>query len=318
MNGIVAVVITLLIGGAATAYLLVVARGRKESDAGIAALAAMSWREFIHLVLGTLERRGYSVIVDRDAPSSSTEYLLGKDGQRWLMSCKHGSAFVLGAAAVSELAEDIRLRSATGGILVTQGRVDDDARPAARHLRIELLDGPTLWPQVRELLPEAQLARIRSGASQQGRRGLVLAWSVAIASGIAAFILLPAPVPKDPAAAQGVVQTPAPRPAAAVAAAEAAPGRARTDELQPLPDAETLERQRKDLARAISTLPMVDRAAWPTNSTIEVILLETVNDAIPLICPLVERYPGLAASRIQLTPPPGSEAPVRFRQCRAY
>jgi hypothetical protein len=33
---------------------------------------------------------------------------------------------------------------------------------------------------------------------------------------------------------------------------------------------------------------------------------------------LVERYPDLAASRIQLTPPPGSGEQVRFRQCRAY
>jgi restriction system protein len=63
---------------------------------------------------------------------------------------------------------------------------------------------------------------------------------------------------------------------------------------------------------------MVDRAVWTTQSTLEVFLLETDSDAIPSICPLVERYPALASSRIQLTPPPGSQAPVRFRQCRVY
>ena len=36
------------------------------------------------------------------------------------------------------------------------------------------------------------------------------------------------------------------------------------------------------------------------------------------LCPLLERYPELAASRVQLQPPPGSQKPVRFRQCRSY
>ena len=36
------------------------------------------------------------------------------------------------------------------------------------------------------------------------------------------------------------------------------------------------------------------------------------------LCPLLEAYPQLAASRIQLTPPPGSDTPTRFIQCRAF
>ena len=80
----------------------------------------------------------------------------------------------------------------------------------------------------------------------------------------------------------------------------------------------SLERQRADVASAISTLPEVDRAIWATQSTLQVYLLRVEGDAKDEICPLVERYPALASSRVQLTPPPESGAPVRFLQCRTY
>jgi hypothetical protein len=52
----------------------------------------------------------------------------------------------------------------------------------------------------------------------------------------------------------------------------------------------------------------------------EVVLaaVDAGHDVLLEICPLLERYPALAASRVQLTPPPGDSAQVRFRQCRAY
>ena len=41
-------------------------------------------------------------------------------------------------------------------------------------------------------------------------------------------------------------------------------------------------------------------------------------DPINEICPLLERYPELAPSRVQMQPPTGSNKPVRFKQCRTY
>jgi hypothetical protein len=86
------------------------------------------------------------------------------------------------------------------------------------------------------------------------------------------------------------------------------------------PDDATLEQQRRDVASAVSTLPMVDRVIWSTTSTMEVFLaaVDADHDPFTTICPLIERYPALAASRIQLTPPPERDAQVRFRQCRNY
>ena len=83
-------------------------------------------------------------------------------------------------------------------------------------------------------------------------------------------------------------------------------------------DPQELERRRKDLATAVSTLPGIDKALWSTQSTLLVYLSEDLPDPMSSICPLLERYDELAASRIQLQPPAGSARPVRFLQCRAY
>lgn len=314
---IVALVITLLIGGAATFYIRTILLRRDEAKAGIAALSAMSWREFIHLVLEAMQRQGYETIVDEDAPSRSGEYLLAKDGQRWLMSCKHGSAFVLGAAAISELSKDLSLSSAGRGMIVTPGRVAEDAKGPAKLMKIELLDGPTLWPQIRELLPRQQIQAISATAGQNFRKHVLLAWLGALAVGVLALMLMPEPVSPPPAPDDSLAAA-APAPVTAAPVPQAAPAQEAAKPAAEIPDEATLQQQRDDVARAISTLPMVDRAIWPTKSTLEVILLETSSDAIASICPLIERYDGLATSRIQLTPPAGSEASVRFRQCRMF
>ena len=83
-------------------------------------------------------------------------------------------------------------------------------------------------------------------------------------------------------------------------------------------DPVALERRRKETANAISTLFGVDRALWSTQSTLLVYLSAEEADPSSELCPLLERYPELAASRVQLQPPPGSQKSVRFKQCRSY
>jgi restriction system protein len=327
---IVAVAIFLLVGGAATWYIRTVVQRRDEAAAGINALSAMSWREFIHLVLKSLARRGYERVNGDELPSRDGEYLLLRDGERWLMSCKHGSAFVLGAPAVSELADDLKLSSATGGLLVTQGRVADDARGLAKLRHVVLLDGPTLWPQVRDTLPAERMSLIRREAHRRSRPYLLASWLAGAVAGMAALMLLPASDPLEPASrvTHASPMSAAPATVSSAIADTAVAGRAAPPSSTPAApppapaasalDEATLDQQRKDVASAISTLPMVDRATWPSRSTMEVFLLDTSADAFAMICPLMERYPALVASRIQLTPPHGSEMPVRFRQCQAY
>ena len=367
-NWLIAIAATLLIGGIATFCFHTVQRRRDETSAGITALSAVSWRSFIHMVLDALARRGYTRLVDSDNAADDTDYVLQRDGEHWLLSCKHGSAFVLGRLAVNELARAIELKSAAGGFLLTQGRIKDEARPLAALQRIELLDGPALWPQLRDFLPASQLAGIRARASQLARQRVLSSWLFALLAGVAIWLALPAPqrAPAAPAAPPAAAPEPSPAatptapvamdkpapvprdaapagdtpaappsapPSAPVAADEpaqpasaapveaAATATATANEAQdaPTPTAPlSIERQRAEIAAAISTLPDVDRAAWSTESTLQVILSRIDGDAFVRICPLILRYDELAASRIQLTPPPESGRNVRFRQCRSY
>ena len=316
-HGIIALIVAVLIGVGGTLYFRLAVMRRDETAAGLSALAAMSWRTFIHLVLDALARRGYTRVFNRETPSGDNDYTLECDGKRWLLSCKHGSAFVLGSAHVVELANNIRLANAAGGILATQGRIADEAKPVAALQRIELLDGPTLWPELRELIDPQQRAGILAGAKRKAGQRTLLSWLLALVAGIATFLFLPgSSVPVSmgssmPSATQP--KNPEQRKTDAPTTTDTRPIAA------PAPDdVAALEQQRSDIADAVSTLPMVDRAVWTTQSTLQVYLLDASTDAIPQICPLLLRYDALAPSRIQLTPPPSSSLPTRFRQCRSY
>jgi len=319
-NWLIAIALSLLIGGVATFYFRTIQMRRDETLAGIAALSGVSWRSFIHMVLDALARRGFGRLVDDENAADDSDYVLERNGEHWLLSCKHGSAFVLGRLTVNELAKAIDLKGAAGGFLLTQGKITDDARPVAALQRIELLDGPALWPQLRDFLPPEQLAGIRAKAARLARQRILSSWLTALLAGVAVFLALPeraspaaAPATAAPAVAdvpESTAQQQVAEPAgtAPVTEAPAAP------EVAPM----DIEQQRGDVAAAISTLPDVDRAVWSSESTLQVFLSTIDGDAFARICPLMERYEDLASSRIQLTPPPGSAATVRFRQCRSY
>ncbi|WP_456981008.1 restriction endonuclease [Luteimonas sp. A478] len=301
------VLVMLLIGGIGTALMWGVLRPRDETAAGIRALAATSWREFINMVLAALAQQGYSRVVDHETASGDTDFTLERDGSHWLLSCKHGSAYVLGKPAVAALANDIRMANAGGGFLVTQGRILDEARRPAAKANIELLDGTALWPGLRERIGAEQLSAIRSATTARARQRVLACWLVGLLAGVATFMFLPEPEPQARAAA--------PIPAASRAADTWAAEAPVTETLETqLP----IQEQRDTVMRAAATLPMVSHALWSTQSTLELQLLDANEDAMPSICQLLERFPELATSRIQLTPPAGSGLPVRFRQCRTY
>lgn len=330
LQWLVAIAVVALIGTAATVYFRNFQMRRDETAAGIVALSGVSWRTFIHMVLDALSRRGFERVVDSETASGDSDFVLERHGERHLLSCKHGSAFVLGRLTVNELANDINLNNAAGGFLLTQGRITEDARPVAALQRVELLDGPTLWPQLRDFLPAEQLAGIRAKAAQLARQRVLSSWLIALLAGVAVFLVLPdAPPEPKPAPIAATVPAAETQPETTIAdaapvqePAPSAPAAAATNNAPPadsaMAETASVEQQRTDVARAISTLPDVDRAIWSSESTLQVFLLEVDGDAFARICPLIERYDELASSRIQLTPPQGSDARVRFRQCRSY
>lgn len=311
---IVALAIFTVIGGAGTWYFRSIVQRRDRLAAGIDALSALSWRNFIHLVLQDLGRRGYARVLDHDAPSGDNDYILAHEGKRYLLSCKHGSAYVLGKPAVAEFASSIRFANAHGGILATQGHVADDARPAAALQNIELLDGAALWPELRDLLKPEQLDTIAADAYQKARQRSLLSWLLALLAGVAVFLLLPT---SDHSAADAGANAQATDDPTARLIAPAPPDAPLPTIPAPANEA-GLQKQREEVAAAITKLPLVERAIWSTPSTLQVYLRDANGDPISQLCPLLVRYDALAPSRIQLTPPHGSTAQTRFRQCRSY
>lgn len=92
------------------------------------------------------------------------------------------------------------------------------------------------------------------------------------------------------------------------------------DEVSALPPADPgLERYERDqLMAAVAGLPPVQKAAWASDSTLVVHLRKDVGLERAELCPTVERYVALRATRLQLQAHPDSGKPVRFLQCRAY
>lgn len=280
-------------------------------------LSKLRWRDFAKLVLQVMQARGYRVAADEGLPADGiptdgSDIVLEREGVRTLLSCKYGSASVVGAQALLGLAKSATLRGTGEVIVVTPGRFDEEAARIARQQNIELIDGQSLWLEVRPYVATGDASTDAKPSNAAAPKTIGLAWGGAAAIGGLVWMLAQG---MQPAAGDAVPQIDAPPPAIAHTVATTP---------QPAPvsvvptDPAALEARRREAANAITTLFGVDRALWSTQSTLLVYLSSEDVDPTTDLCPLLERYPELAASRVQLQPPAGSRKPVRFKQCRTY
>ena len=311
---LIGLAVTLVSGLAATVYFWLVRRPRDEMSYGLHALSGLRWREFSKLVLAAIAERGLveASPEQQESREPQSTFLLARGDERWLLSCKHGSAYRIAAAPVQELAASIRLGAAQGGILATEGKVEKEGRDAAQGTSIELLDGPRLWPQVRHLIEPTLREQIAQYATGRARRHSGISWLGAVTLGALAMAVWTGrqPSPPDHAAT--------PAPAAAVRqAAPAVPSSAPVaqESFQEPTDAE-LEEQMRNVLKALSKTPGITRGVWQTRLTLSIDRVASEKEIWPWICLELERYPALRASRVQLNPPPGSSEPVRWRQCK--
>lgn len=312
----VALAITVLLGAPITAYLWLRRRQHLEVAGGIGTLAAMRWREFSRFVIEALHAQGFEPrqvepYADKALPE---DLVLERGEQTWLLSCKQAAEYRTTPKQVNELAKSVRHSGATGGIIATLGRIDAGARTHASN--IELLDGPTLWSLIDPLLPPSLHMDLAERARTSTIRSTELAWLMSMLLGIAVALLL---VPVDPVpapAGEADVQAPAATPQAVqpVTPPGALPEPGIT---VPVPPGEA--EQRDEVVHMISAMPGIEQAAWSTLSTLLVDLQEDAGEEeIADLCVALERYDAVRASRLQLQPPPGSDKPVRFKQCFAY
>lgn len=329
-----AIVVAVVSAGLVYRAIWLLRRKREARAVGLREMGSMRWREFARLVLEALNQRGYQLVsrTERaeDDNQGASEYVLSRDGQRWLLWIKQDG--MLGGTTVAEMGNDIRASAAAGGLLVTPGRIEGDARERARLQHIDLLDGPMLWPELEPLMPDEIRSDITTEVDRAARRLLLLALVGCAALALTVGLVVPrllAPGADD-STPPPVPTTSIPEPAPAVTPTQpgvspardveqpGGPGPIATTATDAAPtDPAALERRRIELAESISTLAVVGRAAWASQSTLVVFLATTDGaDPIQVICPLVERYEELRTSRLQLQSPTGG--PVRFRQCKSF
>lgn len=311
---LIAGLVWLLAGTAASVYLHRIRLPRERRAAGMVSLARMDWDDFVQLVLAVLNARGF----ERAFGGSGTdgEYLLQRGGHDWLLSSSHARAYVPGSTAIAEFGNYLRQRGIHGGILAIPGKFPPAAAGLAQAQRIELLDSANMWDELQPLLRDDQLAAIERPARAHLQRKVAMAWLVAAALAVTTYLLL---TPMGARLANEI--TAAESTPAAIDATVRPESTAATAPQQapaPAPQQLSINARRQVLARTIGALPHVTAAGWPTDSTL---LVKVDNDAFDpraAICPLLEHDQELGASRLQIQYPAGSDRPIRFLQCRPY
>lgn len=308
---------TLLAGSTASAWLWLVRRRNDELVAGLQSLSAMRWRDFSRMVLAAMEQRGLKVLAveEGDSLEPRTTFPLTRNGERWLLSCKHGSAYRIGAAPVDELAASVRLSGAQGGILATEGYVEKAGREAAQTHGIDVVDGRNLWPEVKPLMEAGERHRIVGNAKARAKRHIGIAWLAAMTLGLLVGVAIASQRHQE-ADDTSTALAPTPSPVANAAKPVAAPSKAYVPLKEPTE--EELEQQRQAVTRTLSHTPGIARGVWNSRLTLSVDRLTSEAEAWPIVCREVERYPSLRTVRVQLNPPPGSDEPVRWRQCKTF
>jgi hypothetical protein len=322
-------IVAAVLGAIATAYFGTIRRRQDEAETGIRALAAMRWREFSHFVLDAMRHRGYDVLTadDEAERGQQTEFLLGRNGERALLSCKHGSAYKLTRQSVAELVAAMKFQGARSGLLVTTGTIDPDARKAAEAADIELIDGRALWPEISPLLPQSLNDDVRREAGHRAHRQLTIGWTGAVVAGLAVGLLVGGirSTPDPEAQDMSVLYAKKPAKPAPMVAAPAAPVSIKapigisapsTEIVAATPEDE--EAQRANAVRLISTLPGIERVVWSTKSTLLVYVDESSTERFDEICSVLTQYANLRTARVHLQPPENSQQMVRFKQCQNY
>jgi restriction system protein len=107
------------------------------------AITSMSWRDFERLVGEVFRRQGFTVSgFGGQGPDGGVDLGLTKNGQRFLVQCKHWRKRQVGVTVVRELNGVVSAQGAHGGFVVTGGEFTQEAKHFANACGIKLIDGP--------------------------------------------------------------------------------------------------------------------------------------------------------------------------------
>jgi restriction system protein len=120
-----------------------------------AAITSISWRDFEKLVGEVFRQRGFKVTgFGGNGPDGGADLGLIRNGERFLVQCKHWKKRQVGVTVVRELYGVISAQRARGGFIVTGGAFTREAREFAASCRVELIDGSGLQELIGPVLSE--------------------------------------------------------------------------------------------------------------------------------------------------------------------
>ena len=116
-----------------------------------AALQGMSWQDFELLVGEAFRLHGFKVEERGGAEADGgVDVVLRRDGETFLVQCKHWKSLQVGVQVVRELFGVMAAQGAAGGYVVTSGTYTAPAREFASGRNIQLVDGTGLAKMIRQ------------------------------------------------------------------------------------------------------------------------------------------------------------------------
>ncbi len=104
-----------------------------------------TWQAFERLVGEALRRQGFSVEeTGASGPDGGVDLIARKDGEKYLVQCKHWRALQVGVPVVRELYGAMAAEGAVGGFVVTSGSFTAPAREFASGRNLKLVDAARL------------------------------------------------------------------------------------------------------------------------------------------------------------------------------
>ena len=116
-----------------------------SAQANTKTISEMSWRDFERLIGEAFRQRGFTVTgFGGSGRDGGVDLALVKNGERFLVQCKHWRTQQVGVTVVRELNGVIAAMEAHGGYVVTGGQFTREAREFVHKTKIELIDGDAL------------------------------------------------------------------------------------------------------------------------------------------------------------------------------
>lgn len=132
---------------AAVASVLTRRRSRKvlEATSSLQAVRDLSWQDFERLIAEAFRQQGYAVTESGGGgPDGGVDLVLRKDGERYLVQCKHWRALKVGVPVVRELFGAMAAQGAVGAFLATSGKVTAEGKAFAQGRNVTVIEGDDL------------------------------------------------------------------------------------------------------------------------------------------------------------------------------